>query len=376
MTLPPVTYLATDALDEGIGASQILAYVERLAERDVTVRLYTFEKRAPDPTVAFRLKARGVEWRPLSFGSFGGVGGVGRIARGARALRGAELVHARSDLAAASAILARADRWVWDVRSLFSDQRLELGALREGSPQHRALRFIERQAARNCTAAICLTGAVIPELERRHGTELVSRTSVITTCVDTSRYEARPLPPGPVEVLLAGTVNRYYDVPAMVALVEELRRRRPTRFVLATPEQTAWESELSPVADVRIAARPDEMPSVVARCHIGLSVCRDDAGISLRGSMPTKIGEFLATGRPIVVNPGLGDAGTMLPGRGCGVALSSSNTSAVRRAVDEIESLLEDPETPLRCRELAMEHFDLDRGVDSLLQVYRRAATA
>ncbi len=38
--------------------------------------------------------------------------------------------------------------------------------------------------------------------------------------------------------------------------------------------------------------------------------------------------------------------------------------------MDRLESLLADPGTPERCRSLAEVHFNLDRGVDSLVGVY------
>jgi hypothetical protein len=36
--------------------------------------------------------------------------------------------------------------------------------------------------------------------------------------------------------------------------------------------------------------------------------------------------------------------------------------------------LLDDPETSIRCRRLADEHFSLERGVRTLLDLYRDAA--
>jgi len=375
LSLPPLTYLAIDSLAEGIGASQVLAYAERLSARGVEVRLHSFEKDEPAAWLRERVQDAGVTWTPHPFGRFGAAGGVKRVATAALAARGAALVHARSDLAAAAVLAARARHWVWDVRSLYADQRLELGTLRAGSPQHRLLRAIERRAARRSTAVITLTEGVIPVLEARHGISIAEKTRVITTCVDTSRFMLTPVPdPHPLHLLLAGTLNRYYDVPAMVALVAELTRRRPTALTLATPGETPWDEILGPVVTDRIMVRPDHMPEVIGTSHVGLSVCRDDAGVSLRGSMPTKIGEFLAAGRPVVVNPGLGDAGRLLIARRCGVALAGTAPAAVALAADEVETLVEDPNTAQRCRQLALDHFDLDRGVDRLIDIYRRAA--
>ena len=372
-----VDYLSTDALTEGVGASQVLAYVERLPSRGVGVTLHSFEKEAPPAALRARLDAAGVLWLPLPFGRFGAAGGLKRLVDGARAVRGATLVHARADLAAASVLVSRQDQWLWDCRGLFADQRLALGTLRAGSPEHRVLRRVERASARGASAIVTLTAAVIPVLEERYGPGVAPRCTVIPTCVDTARFAPVPLPDrSTIELLLSGTINRYYDVPAMVALVRALRSRRPTNLVVAAPTSTAWDRELADVATSRVSVAPDAVPAVVAASHAGLSVCRDDAGISLTGSMPTKIAEFLAMGRPVVVNRLLGDAATLVTEHRAGVVLDAGSPGGVERAADELESLLADPELSARCRALAESHFDLERAVDGLAAVYRSVAGA
>ena len=90
----------------------------------------------------------------------------------------------------------------------------------------------------------------------------------------------------------------------------------------------------------------------------------------MQAAMPTKIGEFLASGRPVVVNPGLVDAAGLVERSDCGVVYGRSPSTGVTEAVDRLELLLTDPDLPGRCRSLAEAHFDLDRGVDRLLAVY------
>ena len=364
-----VTYLSMDPLSSTVGSSQVLAYIERLAHRGVQIDLITFEH-AVDPELTQRLSGLGVTWRPQRFGLHGPVGGLGRVLRAARAVRGASVVHARSDMAAAATMLAGVDRWVWDVRSFWADQKVATGVMPAGSPQVRVMRRVEGLAARRSTAVIALTASAIDELDRRHGGVVSSKARVVTTCVDLDRFGLSDPPPGPLRVLLAGTLNRYYDVGSMLDLVAELRRRRPVEFVVASPGDTDWEDELATIEASRVSATPGEMAELVSASHVGLSVCRDDAGASLLAAMPTKIGEFLASGRPVVVNPGLVDAGRMLERDGCGVVFGSSSETGVVDAADRLEDLLADPRTPARCRSLAEFHFDLDRGVDALVEVY------
>ena len=57
--VPRVTYLSVDPVTSTVGASQVLAYVERLAERGVRVDLHSFEHHV-DEVIAADLARRGV----------------------------------------------------------------------------------------------------------------------------------------------------------------------------------------------------------------------------------------------------------------------------------------------------------------------------
>lgn len=371
MSLPPLTYLTTDSLAEGIGASQVGAYVTRLAGRGIEVRLHSFEKREPDPATRERLRQTGVHWLPHAFGRPGGRGGITRVLVGAAAVRGAELVHARSDLAAASALVSRRSRWLWDVRSLWAEERVVLGTLRRGGPEHRAMEQIEAASAARCSAVVTLAAAALPVLSERHGPAVAHKATVIPTCVDLSLFPLSPLPEvDRLQLLLAGTMNAYYDVPLMTRFVQVGQRRRDVSLKVLAPDTTAWEAVLGSFGAERARALPREVPEHLAQAHAGLSVCKRAAGVSLSARMPTKIAEFLAVGRPVVVNRGLGDADRLVEQARAGIVLDDVSDDGLEAAWDDLDRLLADPETPGRCRALAEEHFDVDVAVDRLVDLY------
>ncbi len=364
-----VTYLSMDPVTSTVGASQVVAYIRRLADRGVLVHLHSFEYR-PDERLRLEFEEQGVQWTAHRYGKGGTLGGLSRVIRLARSIRGAQLVHARSDMAAAAAMLARVDRWLWDVRSFWADQKVATGVFSQRSPQARLFRRIEQEAARRSTRILGLTASAIGELERRYGSSVSDRAAVVTTCVDRQRFKIFPLPAtGPVRLLLAGTLNRYYDVPLMIEFVRAVARRTTVELVVAAPGETSWDEELARAGATFTRVEPIEMPALVASCHAGLSVCRDDAGVSLLAAMPTKIGEFLAVGRPVVVNAGLVDAAKMLRERATGTVLGAG--VGVDEAAEHLLGLLADEETGIRAAGLAADHFDLDDGVDVLAKVYR-----
>ena len=372
--LPKLTYLTTDSMVEGVGASQVVPYVERLATRGLDVTLHSFEKTEPDEGVKRRLASAGVTWRAHRFIGGGGPGGLARVVEGAAFVAGAQLVHARSDLAAASSVLSRRPAWIWDMRSFWREERIEMGALRPGSVEERVMRRIESAAARKSAGIITLSRAAIDVLRARYGDGVAAKSREITTCVDLERFALSPLPePGTVGLLLAGSLNKLYDPASMVRLFERFRARRPSRLTVLTPDPASFRDSFPEVDATVTSSASEAMPARIAEHHVGLCMRRRDIGVSSRGVTPIKLGEFLACGRPVVVTPGLGDMDEYVARYDCGVVVDDVSDRGLDAALDRLESLLADEGTPARCRAAAEEHFNLDHAIDDLMIAYHAA---
>jgi glycosyltransferase involved in cell wall biosynthesis len=86
--------------------------------------------------------------------------------------------------------------------------------------------------------------------------------------------------------------------------------------------------------------------------------------------MPTKIAEFLAVGRPVLINKGLGDYDHLIRSYKAGVVVDTDTDCLDERSL-ELITLLEDPDTSRRCRQLAEDFFDSRDAVDKYIQLYR-----
>ena len=376
VSLPPLTYLSFDSLAEGVGVSQVLPYVERLGRHGLTVTVHSYENGPAPQAIVARLAAAGVEWRRHPFGRAGAAGGMARVVRGARYVTGAELVHARADLAAASALLTRCGPWIWDVRAFWREERINQGLLRPGSPEERVLRTVESRAARGSAGIITLTQRAIDVLSERHGDGVAAKARVVTTCTDLDRFTPGPTPPPePLRLLLAGTLNKLYDVPTTIRLLRRIQARRPAELTVLTLPGGPWERELRDAGATIAHVPPSEMPAQVRAHHVGLSLRALDLPVSSCAATPTKLGEYLACGRPVVVSKGLGDMDAFVAGHRCGVVVGDPSDEGLDRAAAELEMLLDDPGVSARCRALAEEQFNLDRGVEQLIAAYHAALT-
>jgi hypothetical protein len=233
----------------------------------------------------------------------------------------------------------------------------------------KAARALENLSSRKSSAMTTLTAAVVPILQQRHKS-IPSIREVIPTCVQTSKFLPSPMPQGQITCLLSGTFNNYYDINRMKQVLDEIRKSMDLFVIWARAGESPMES-LGVGEDLIITASHSEMPRLVQESHFGIAICKQDNLDSLAAAVPTKIGEFLACGKPIVVNKGLGDMDKLIKEFNVGIVLDGEKENLIKGAL-ELIALLSDPELPNRCRALAENHFSMDVGAKSYLNLYSR----
>ena len=362
-----LTYATVDSLAEGVGSSQIAPLMERLANHGMKINLLTFEKEAPPNSLVERMTNARVEWTQIPFGNNGPFGGVSRTMQLAKLLPDSEITHARSDFPAVAARFSGQNRILWDVRSLWADQRkfIESSKIKRGILS--MYEPFENLACSSAMAISTLTKAVVPVLAERHKNLPTLRT-VVPTSVDLDRFNFSPTMPSTLKGLYSGTYNKYYDLELSRNLIEALKRLVQCEVHWAKPRESQINSLNAGESSI-FSATQTEMANLMSEYSFGMSVCKEDAGISLKAAMPTKVAEFLAIGRPVVVNAGLGDFDELFNGSKAGVVIGRHDD--LNQKAIELYELCLDPETPGRCRSLAEEHFSLTNGAKKYLRIYK-----
>ena len=364
-----ITYLSVDSIQEGVGSSQITPLILGLAEKGKTVCLITFEKIRPTRELVEMFSTAGVVWIAKEFGKPGAIGGMVRLNALRRSVPESLVLHGRSDIATAAAIWSGIGAPVlWDVRSLWSDQRLLIGTAGWNRLTARGARALENVAAKRSAAMSTLTAAVVPILQQRHK-RIPTIREVIPTCVETSKFLISPMPEGQVICLLSGTFNNYYDISRTKQVLDEIRKTINLRIIWARAGESPTEM-LGVGEDVIISASHSEMPKLVTQSHFGIAICKQDNLDSLAAAVPTKIGEFLASGRPVIVSSEIGDLNQLISRTQTGVIIDHKDS--LQTVARQIGELINDPKTPDRCRELAMQHFDMEKSVERYLEIYDR----
>ena len=362
-----LAYITIDSLTEGVGSSQVTPLISRLSKAGLKINLISCEKSKPNSELIEYFKLIGVDWNPLAFGTNGLMGGLGRLFNLSREIPKVNIIHARSDIPAVSGIASHRAPVLWDVRSLWADQKVMIQKSLLNKTLYYSYRTLESIASRESIAMSTLTSAVLPVLENRNKRLPLLR-AVVPTTVDLHRFQLSPKLPSKMKALFSGTYNDYYDLHLSALFMDELRSQIATETHWARPNESNKEKINVGEEKIILASQP-EMALLIPNYTFGVSICKIGAGPSLSAAMPTKIGEFLACGRPIVVNKGLGDMDDFIKELNVGVILDG-NPSNLKRSASELIELVSDPQTPIRCRALAEKYFNMDIASTKYLDLY------
>lgn len=398
-------YLCYLGLDEPLVATQVRPYLRELAARGHRLVLLTFETARRDAAAAASLRAElaaeGIAWHALRYHRWPSLPAtLYDIARGVLSgfvLAGryrVDLLHARSHVGAAIALpLGRllGLPFLFDVRGLLPDEYADAGHWRRGGLKYRLGKAMERVFFRRAAALVVLTETVRADLSAAGGplaARAATDVAVIPCCVDLERspWDERARATLRAErgwndrrvIVYVGKLGMWYLDAEMVGFFAAAYRHDARSFLQvltvspAAPLRRALAAAGVPedAFDVRAVA-PGEVPALLRAADAGLSLIR--SCVSKRSSSPTKVGEYLAAGLPVVSTAGIGDCDRQLA-EGRGVLLASLDDAAYDAGARELARLLDDPGTRARCRAYAEEALSLARtGGPRYAAVYARA---
>ncbi|WGT51481.1 glycosyltransferase [Thioclava nitratireducens] len=390
--MTPTLYLTRNGLMEPLGQSQVLAYLRGLS-KDYRVTLITYEKDEDRNDAArFSLlrtecERLGIRWLPQRFRprpkviapAFSMLRMVWLVRREVRGQH-AQLIHARSYIPAAVAMIVSRMTgvpFIFDMRALWPEELITAGRLRRRSILHQAIVTAERACLKSAAGVVSLTHAAVKHLRQIYPSELANqRIVVIPTCADLERFVPAKKKPDATEIGCLGTVlSGWFKLDWLVSFLSVAVEQTPNaKIVLTTrdnPEEVraAFRENEAVLERLKIAPSPSDQVPDVLRGQTA-SVMFFTEGLSKLGSSPTRMGEILGCGMPVVANDGVGDVAAIIRKYDVGVLVDSASKEDMNAAWDKLLALLEDPDLPDRCRRAAEEVFSLASGVSIYRNLY------
>lgn len=402
-----VLYLTYDGLTDPLGQSQVLPYLERLSALGHKVTIVSCEKpsaqTARGAIVAAQCAAAGIEWHPLRYrkhppvlSTLADLMSVRRTAHAQYREKRFDIIHCRSYLTALIGLELRRTtgvKFIFDMRGFWIDERFERGIWSPDSLVFRAiaawLRKREHEMFDQADAVVSLTHAARRLLGKRGGDAWDTKISVIPCCADLAHFN-----PGhgvlrnagramlglgeeaPVALFLGSLGGAYPLEPVARFFTAWSRGQDEARLLVVTrhPEsEVRSEPAFAGLGSKLIvrAGEREEMPALIGAADVGLSfILPSSCAVA---SSPTKVGEMLAMGVPVVANAGVGDIAEIIADENAGYLVEDLCEANVERAARAFSHATGDCS---QRRAVAERWFSIEQGVAAYDALYRRLAMA
>ena len=242
---------------------------------------------------------------------------------------------------------------------------------------YKILKFIELLNIKESDHIISLTNSAINKYLIYQYKLDIQKATVIPTCVDIERFKFKPLKKESVKkfscigtilsdwflldwlVSFFKCIEKYDDDAVFEIITRDCKKTLISKMNL--------DNNLINKILIR-SATPDQMPEILTTHTASAMFFNSD--ISKLGSSPTRFGEILSIGRPIICNSGVGDLDQIVEDNGGGVIAKDLNSKFMMNSIIQLYKILEDPSISLKCRKLAESYYSLSKGVKNYSKVY------
>ena len=389
-----VLFISYNGMLDPLGQTQVLPYLRALAKRGVRFTLLSFERaRAFTPEGAAQckqlrddLQAQGIEWHWLRYHQrpslpatiydvLAGIRKAGSLVRRNKI----EMVHARSHIPGTIALALKKRfgiKMIFDLRGLMAEEYVDAEHWRKDSLPYRITKSTERQILGATDAIVTLTEKIWPIISEWEG--LRGRTlhhEVIPCCVDLDRFRfseqeraRRRKELGLADqftIVYSGSLDGWYLTEKMADFFASFTQRDAQSHLLwltnGSPERVkelmrARKVSVDQFSVLSVAAA--EVPSYLAAADAGVAFIK--RCVSKLASSPTKNGEYLACGLPLILNTGIGDSDALVDQWRAGVLINDFTEDQYVLAADSIAAMAAVPGAREKARRVAEQLFDLE----------------
>jgi glycosyltransferase involved in cell wall biosynthesis len=401
-----ILYISYDGMCDPLGQSQVIPYLVGLSQRGHSITIVSTEKehhfRLLEKKIGGLLAQEKIAWWPVRFSNritgWSAIQNYRRLrAECMRLSRSGsfDLVHARSDVPALIGLELKkkyGTRLIFDLRGFWADERAEGGSWNLSNPAYRIVyhffRKKEKQLLKKSDAVVSLTQKGKEEIIRREQGNVSPEKIVVIPCCTDLRFFSREsisagqriqwqqklgLAPDDFVLSYSGSLGTWYLAEEMLQFFSLLLKRKPqSKFLFITTSPTeklflqAARSGIAESKMITVAAQRDEMPLLLSLASVSVFFIKNS--YSKIASCPTKLGELMALGIPVISNAGVGDVKEMLEETGAGDCLTDFSEQEMNRVLDRLEELL--AVSKEKIRHGAEQWFSLESGIEQYHHIY------
>ena len=394
-------------MTDPLGQSQVIPYLNGLSAKGHELFLISCEKNpAHDEeykTVALLLKENKIKWFPLKYTSkppvLSTIYDVMKIKKLAKKIikeNSIEIIHCRSYIASLAGLVMKKKyglKFIFDMRGFYADERIDGNLWNLKNPVYKSVykyfKRKEKQFLFNADYIISLTENAKNIIQGWKLTPKLLPIEVIPCCADMDVFNKKnineeeknkwrkKLKIDDSDFILSyiGSLGTWYMPNEMLDFFKVLlKEKKNSKFLFITPDipATIIEKAISkgiPTDSIIVqkAARNDVATLISLS---GISIFFIKPVFSKSASSPTKMGEIMGIGVPLICNANVGDVDTIINNSHAGYIINTLDEQNYEAAIEAMTGLLKTESTDIR--KSAEKYFSLQSGIEKYDNIYRK----
>jgi glycosyltransferase involved in cell wall biosynthesis len=403
-----ILYLSYDGMTDPLGQSQVLSYIIGLSKRGYRFHLISFEKPDRFEKLQYQIQKicnqNAIVWhpkiytkKPPLFSTLYDVWRMRNLAFKLHKKHNFSIVHCRSYLSALVGMYMKNKfkiKFLFDMRGFWADERVDGKIWDLKSPLFKSVyNFFKRKEKEFFLTAdhiISLTHNGKQEITSWKGFEnLTNKIEVIPCCADLLKFNPdlitenqknelrQKLKIDQAQFILGyiGSIGTWYMLDEMLKVFKSLQQKKENAiFLFVTgdnPIEILNKAQNNGISEnsLRIqSAMHAEVATYISLFNV--SVFFILPAYSKKASSPTKQGELMSMGIPIICNSGVGDTDKIIEKYKAGVVIqemTEQNFSCLNWDIIPFKQAL--------ARKGAEEFYGLENGIEKYVSVYQKLLT-
>jgi glycosyltransferase involved in cell wall biosynthesis len=402
-------FISLDGMTDPLGQSQVLPYLCGLSKLGYNFWIISLEKKEAfeknKNTIETICKSYNIKWHPLGWkkrlpvlSPFINLKNVEKEVELILKNNKIDSLHCRAYFPSIVGLKIKKKHnipFIFDMRGFFADERVDGGQWNLSNPVYKKVyNYFKKKEKLFLTESSHNISLTYEALKHINAIDLknkvLSPTTVIPCCADLNHFSLKntskensialrtklDISDEKYVLVYLGAVGSWYMTDEMMQFFVELKKeKKDALFLILTAEEPKFVIDSAQKAgiykeDIRVVkASRKEVPEYLLFCNSSVFFIKP--AFSKKASSPTKLGELLSMGIPVVCNSGVGDVKEIVTKSNTGVVVDDFNTSTLRAAAKKIlnypqgDKLRENAES-------VIDFFSLEEGIKRYASIYEK----
>ncbi len=401
-----ILFISYDGMTDPLGQSQVIPYLQGLSQHSYNIFLLSCEKeqafKKNNVVIQNIVTAANITWTPITYTKnppvLSTLLDVFKLRRAAKKIHKQymmDMVHTRPGVPALVGLWMKRKfgiKFLNDIREFYADSRVEGNMWKLRNPLYKIVYdFFKRKEAEAVSVndgIVCLTYAAQKIIQQWPEYKKNIPLEVIPCSADLELFDANIITPqqkqelknklgilsGDFIVTYLGSIGGWYLTNEMLQFCKILSNKIPVaKFLFISPhrhDEIIAAAALHYLPATKIIAQKalrNEVPLLLSLSNFSIFFIKPC--YSKQSSSPTKHGEIMAMGIPLITNSGVGDVEKIVTQYQSGIIINEFNEAAYVQAVDKIAAGRVFNSAAIRNG--AEEFYSLKKAIEKYIRIYQ-----